>query len=316
MNSLNAHSLTAYKLEFSYRKRNNPLKEELRKEIANNEMPNIHLSDLLSSVISKSNSQAYLKANGFAFKLTKIERYEPFENGQKYVILPDAGKSDLPFTVYKENGYGPYHYGAGAASTYSHNIYLYEFPDATFMICHRKGRSGCKTVLTNVFNVVLKEKGIKLETSIILPVKADCLEQYKPQKLILKYRGKESSDIADHLSKKQKNKEIIIREVSLALEVSDNAAINKILGDRITNKITKEAAFAEIKNELNYDKYNDADVVFKIGKVKRAVKWDNLEDLFEGKDITEDLEKMGGEHEINISKCADNYVQEIRSRGL
>ena len=191
MNSLNAHSLTAYKLEFSYRKRNNPLKEELRKEIANDEMPDIHLSDLLSSVISKSNSQAYLKANGFAFKLTKIERYEPFENGQKYVILPDAGKSDLPFTVYKENGYGPYHYGAGAASTYSHNIYLYEFPDATFMICHRKGRSGCKTVLTNVFNVVLKEKGIKLETSIILPVKADCLEQYKPQKLILKYRGKE-----------------------------------------------------------------------------------------------------------------------------
>ena len=315
MNSLNTHSLTAYKLEFSYRERNNPLKEELREKIANNEKPDIHLNDLLSSVISKSNSQAYLKTNGSAFKLTKIERCESFESGQKFVILPDAGKSDLPFTVYKENGYGPYHYGAGAASTYSHNIYLYEFPEATYMICHRKGRSGCKTILTSIFNSILKEKGIKLETSIILPVKADCIERYKPQKLILKYRGKGSSDIADHLSRNQKSKEIIIREISLALGVSDNSTINKLLGDRISNKISKEAAFIEIKNMLNYDKYNDAEVVFKIGKVKRAVKWDNLEELFEGKDITEDLEKMGGEQEFNISKCADDYVKEIRSRG-
>ena len=313
MSNYETHSLTAYKLEFSYMERNNPLKEELKEKIKHNEKPELHLKELLSMVIAKSNSQAYIKTNGSAFKLSEISREEPFEDGRKYTIIPNAGKSDLPFTVYKENGSGPYHYGAGSASTYPHNIYLYEFPDSTYMICHRRGRSGCKTILTRVFNDVLKEKGIKLETSIIFPVTSDNLETYKPQKIILKYKEKESADIADRLSTHQRKNETIIRELRLNLGVSDNSAINKLLGDRIANRITKEAAFVEIKNVLDFDKYNDAEVVFKIGKVKRAVQWDNLEELFEGKDITKELEEMGSSQESNISKCANSYMKDIRS---
>lgn len=315
MRKYETHSLTAYKLDFSYMERNNPLKEELKEKIKNNEKPELHLETLLSMVIAKSNSQAYIKTNGSAFKLSGISGEEPFGDGRKYTIIPDAGKSDLPFTVYKENGSGPYHYGAGSASTYSHNIYLYEFPDSSYMICHRRGRSGCKTIMTRVFNAVLKEKGIKLETSIIFPVNSNNLEICKPQKIILKYKGKESTDIADRLSSHQGKNETIIRELRLNLDVSDNSAINKLLGDRMAKKITKEAAFVEIKNALDFDKYNDAEVVFKIGKVKRAVQWDSLEELFEGKDITEELEGMGGDQESNISKCANSYMKEIRSDG-
>lgn len=307
------HSLTAYKLDFSYMKRNNPLKEELKGKIKNNEKPELHLEDLLSLVIEKSNSQAYLKINGLAFKLSGINRKVSFAGGSKFVIIPNAGKSNLPFTVYKENGSGPYHYGAGSASTYPHNIYLYEFSDSSYMICHRRGRSGCKTILTSVFNEVLKEKGIKLETSIIFPANSENLETYKPVKMVLKYKEKESGDIADKLSSRHRKKEIIIREVSLNLDVSDNSVIREVLVNRITKQIQKDDAFIEIKNELDYDKYNDAEVVFKIGKIKRAVQWDSLEELFEGKDITEELQKMGGDQESNVDKCADAYMEEIRS---
>lgn len=308
------HSLTAYRLNFSYMERNNPFKEEMKERIENNEKPKVEIGDLISEVVLESNSQAYLKTNGFAFKLSQLDRKETFDDGEKYVIIPNVGKSDLPFTVYKENGSGPYHYGAGSTSTYSHNIYIYEFADSCYMICHRRGRSGCKTVLSMIFNRILRNKGIKLETSVILPNRNDRLETYKPEKMILKYRSKESGDIADKLIKKEKtSKEIVVRELIVNLGVSNNSIINNLLNDRISRKITKEEAFVEIKRELNDKDYNDAEVVFKIGKVKRSIKWDNLEEVFEGKDITEELEKMGGAQENNISKCADAYIKEIRS---
>lgn len=309
------HSLTAYRIEFSYLERNNPLKEELKDQIKNQEKPSVNLKDLLNDIVSKSNSQPYLKSSGSAFKLTGLERENEFDNGLKIVIKPDAGKSDLPFTVYKENSNIAYHYGSGSVSTYQHNIYFYVFDDSCYMICHRRGHSGCKTILLRILNEALKEKGIKAETSVILPI-SDKQSTYVPQKMILKYKDKQSSDIADKLRNRSQTKEIVIRALSINLCTDDYSKIKNILGSRIENKIAKDSAFIEIKKALNDTDYNDAEVVFKIGKVKRTVSWDNLDEVFQGKDITEDLENLGGAQEDNISKCADVFIREIRRNEL
>ena len=42
------HTLTAYKLEFSYMKRNNPLREELEEKITNEERPHIILTEIIT----------------------------------------------------------------------------------------------------------------------------------------------------------------------------------------------------------------------------------------------------------------------------
>ena len=215
--------------------------------------------------------------------------------------------------MYKLDRPEPYNYSSGSVSTYSHNIYFYEFPDSSYMICHRKGGSGCKIVLEKVIYSILKEKGIKLETSLFLPTSDADLKDHTPEKITLSHKCKKSTDIADNLSNNHKTKEKTIREAAIYLGASENSSIRKIIGDMILNRISKETAFIMIKKELNYDKYNDAEIVFKIGKIKRAVKWDNLEELFGGKDITEDLIKMGGFQESNISICADDYIKEVRS---
>ena len=313
MGKYETHSLTAYKLEFSYMKRNNPCITELKEKIANNEKPKVSISNLISMIIEESKSNTYLTVDNSAFALSKLESFVPFEDGYKYVITPDVGKANSKFKVYKLDRSEPYNYGLGSVSTYSHNIYFYEFPDSSYMICHRKGGSGCKIVLEKVIYSILKEKGIKLETSLFLPTSDVDLKDHTPEKITLSYKRKQSTDIADNLCNNHKTKEKTIREAAIYLGASENSSIRKIIGDMILSRISKENAFIMIKRELNYDNYNDAEIVFKIGKIKRAVKWGNLEELFGGKDITEDLIKMGGFRENNISICADNYIKEVRS---
>ena len=48
------HTLTAYKLDFSYMKRNNPLREELEEKIKNEEKPHIILTELINEFIKKT----------------------------------------------------------------------------------------------------------------------------------------------------------------------------------------------------------------------------------------------------------------------
>lgn len=307
------HSLTAYKLEFSYMERNNPLKDELKEKIKNGEKPKVSISDLISMVIKKFNSKTYLEVKDHAFVLFQPEQPINFNDGNKYSIAPYVGKANSKFLLFEGNGLAPRDYGSESATAYPYTIFIYEFPDTSYMICHRKGSSGCKTILSKVFNDVLREKGIKLETSLILPVKDSNLETYKPQKLILRYKAKPSSDIADNLLKNKRFKEIVVRELSINLKVPNNSVISNALGRRISKDLPKDDAFLEIKNALGNDEYNDADILFKVGKAYRTVKWDNFEELFEGKDITEDLANMGGDSDTNISTCADDYIKEIRS---
>lgn len=313
MGKYEAHSLTAYKLEFSYMERNNPLKDELKEKIKNGEKPKVSIGDLISTVISKSKSNTDLKFDTSAFILTELKSRSSFEDGYKYVITPDVGQANKKFKVYKKNRPEPYCYGSGSVSTYSHNIYFYEFPDSSFMICHRRGSSGCKTILSKVFNDVLREKGIKLETGLILPTKDSSLKDYNPQKLIVRRKAKPSSDVADNVSSNKRFKEAVIRETTINLKMSENALINSFIERRFSNELSKNDAFIEIKKVLGDDDYNDADILLKIGKAYRTVKWDSLEELFEGKDITEDLTNMGGDSDANISTCADVYIKEIRS---
>ena len=315
MGKYETHSLTAYRLEFSYMERNNPLKDELKEKIKNEEKPKVSIGDLISIMISKSKSNTYLVVDNFAFTLSEFKNSSLFDDCHKYVIKPDVGRADVEVKVYKRNRPEPYRYGRNSVATNSHNIYFYEFPDSSYMICHRKSGSGCKIVLEKVLYSILREKGIKLETSLFLPTSNTSLKDRTPEKIILSYKGKNSTDVADNLSDSRKTKERTIREVIINLGALENSGIVNILEDVFSNRIPKDVGFLRIKKELNYDKYNDAEIVFKIGRIKRTVKWDSFEELFEGKDITEDLANMGGDLDTNISTCADNYIKEIRSQG-
>lgn len=313
MGKYETHSLTAYKLEFSYMERNNPLKDELKEKIKNEEKPKVGIGDLISIMISKSKSNTYLVVDNFAFALSEFKNSSPFDDCHKYVIKPDVGRADVEVKVYKRNRPEPYRYGRNSVSTNSHKIYFYEFPDSSYMICHRKGGSGCKIVLEKVLCSILREKGIKLETTLILPTKDSNLKDYKPQKLIVRYKAKPSGDIADNVSNNKRFKEAVIRETTVNLKMSENSLINSFIERRFSNELSENDAFIEVKKVLGDDDYNDADILFKVGKVYRTVKWDSLEELFEGKDITEDLANMGGDLDTNISTCADDYIKEIRS---
>ena len=51
-----------------------------------------------------------------------------------------------------------------------------------------------------------------------------------------------------------------------------------------------------------------------IGKSRKLISWDNLESIFIGKDITDEFHSLNGTFEEKLTKCADNYIKEIREK--
>lgn len=51
-----------------------------------------------------------------------------------------------------------------------------------------------------------------------------------------------------------------------------------------------------------------------IGKSRKLISWDNLESIFIGKDIADEFHSLNGTFEEKLTKCADNYIEEIRGR--
>lgn len=149
------HSLTAYRLSFAYLLRNNPQKELLSEVIKSEEHPKLSVSEFLNLLISTGNNDGYITIDDFAFKLKSIDNYEEFDEYRRYKIVPKAGKGGRPFQVYKSNRKEPYQFGRDSASLYDNIMFIYEFNNGdTYLICHRQGHSGCKTVFQRISNKI------------------------------------------------------------------------------------------------------------------------------------------------------------------
>lgn len=308
------HSLTAYKISFSYKLRNNPLKEELAEAIKNGEKPKLTIKDFLDAVIASGTTDGCTRINDFAFKLESIASFDERDGFKRYCIIPKSGKGGRPFQVYKEGKKDPYQFGRDAASLYDNIMYVYEFADGNaYLICHRYGHSGCKTIFQSVSNEILKEKGMKLELDLILPPGLKDDTDFQARKIILTCSVPcNSTDIADHLGK---GKTKVIKTLTVDLLADQYSSAARTIENFKLKKMTKDATFLSLKRELNADDYNGAKVSVRIGGCTRTIDWDTFENAFEGKDITEDIRRKSSlSFNDALSQCSDEYIAEIRSR--
>lgn len=311
MNNNFLHTLTAYHLKFSYMKRNNPLREELDEKIKNGETPNVIVTELLNELVNLTENHQYapLINGGKVVLLNKIEDVYNLEPNKKRVfIVPRAGKTNLPIQMVNLKEYKKvYDFGSDWASTYPHNIFVYEINKEYYVVCHRNGGSGCKTVLCSALNQILRNKGIKVEMNWIPPIIEDTTSNYDIDKISLIYEECKSSDMADEPTKKQKK--IQVKELTLSLKTGKFNRIDNLLHRYKLREISKEEAFKAIKSEVNDDQYNNASLVVKIGKSKKKVAWDDIESLIDGFDITEKVSGLKGDNFIDeLKKCSDDFI--------
>lgn len=257
-------TLTAYRCKFSYMQRNNPLIDEYREDIKLGKQPEFTFDDFISLYIENSNDLLIGKNSDRAIELTNDRISEDTFGGIKFWhISPLAGKQGQPMTVLKRSTGKKYDFGADSAALYNYHLFVYETDNEFVAIFHRQNGSGCKSVFLETANNILKTKGIKLEMSLIVPI-SDKEKDITPVKLTLQcVENDPSSDVADNI----KRKKIVIRDMGLNLEVMDNSPIANIIKNVQLGKISKEAAFAEIKeSQGNANDFNDAELSLKIGK--------------------------------------------------
>lgn len=310
-----SHTLVAYRISFRYMERNNPKKEELKDKISNGEKPQIDIEYLLQKISSfSSTGNGVYSSKGLAIYVNKIYPVELGSNFKRYHLIPEAGKSGRPFTV-RQNNY-KHNFSSDAVSLYENHMFIYDFGDnKLFLICHRHGLSGCKQIFSKFVNNLLRDDGIIMDLSFILPPNSQAKDAV-PTKLILSSIERSSSgDIADQLVKQNKTN---IVTLSLNLNTSKTLCFKQIVNKRIANIISSDEALKELNiqaslNGISMD-YNDAKVVMKFGKSSRTFDWENLENLFEGLDITDKILSMSGDFYTKLKICADEYATELEER--
>lgn len=307
--------LTAYKCTFQYLQRNNPLKEEL-KEIMKAEMPPEYtFDDFIKDFSEYTASMVIGKATERAILLPEENVYLRKSRDQirRWRIIPYAGKQGKPFRIIKTSTNKKYDFGSDSAALYQHNVFMYQDDDSKIIIFHRQSGSGCKGVFLEVANKMLREKGIKMELELYLPlVSAD--ENIQPTKLQLQYvRTIETTDIAENIHKKKRTE--VIQELGLNLEARENNAIKSILQEMKLGKVNHDVAFARIKEICpNSGIYNDAEILLRIGKRHQKISWGEFDSLLGNYDITERLHnkfKITGDFIAVLSELADEYYDSI-----
>lgn len=219
-------TLTAYKCKFRYMQRNNPLIEEQREEIKSGNEPTLTFEDFISLYSENSDKILIGKNSDRAIGLSKQRISSRTLNKTKsWYISPIAGKQGQPMTVVKRSTGKRYDFGSDAAALYNYHLFVYENENGIIAIFHRQNGSGCKSVFLETANNILKEKGIKLEMDLIVPL-SDTTRDVTPTKITLQYiEENPSSDVADNLRKRK----TIIRDVGLNLEVRDNSKVASIM---------------------------------------------------------------------------------------
>lgn len=310
-------TLTAYKCKFRYMQRNNPLIEEQREEIKSVNEPTLTFEDFISLYSENSDKILIGKNSDRAIGLSKQRISSRTLNKTKsWYISPIAGKQGQPMTVVKRSTGKRYDFGSDAAALYNYHLFVYENENGIIAIFHRQNGSGCKSVFLETANNILKEKGIKLEMDLIVPL-SDTTRDVTPTKITLQYiEENPSSDVADNLRKRK----TIIRDVGLNLEVRDNSKVASIMHNMQLGKISKEAAFVQIKEEVkSIGEFNDAEVRFKIGRRTRNVSWNEFENIVGIHDISEELHsayKRTNNFVEELTKLSDRYYYEIIKSGV
>jgi len=293
-------------------KRNNPLKDELEEEIENDVKPDVNFDTCITEIMQNSQNRIYgdLSSNGKILILEKTPDIEKTYKFNRMYINPSAGKLNIPIHMVNINGDGKkYDFNSDWASTYPYNMFIYKIKKEYYVVCHRHGGSGCKTIFCSVCNKVLKKHGIKMEMNWIPPTTDDSSNNYNIEKITLICKEKPSPDEADELNKNTKRLPIK-KELTLNLNAGFGT-INTILGKYQIKEISKDLALSQIKTEINDEEYNSASLVIKIGKVKKKIAWDDFEGLIEGFDITDKVANTGNNFLKKLKECCDDFITQL-----
>ncbi len=308
-------TLTAYKCSFTYLKRNNPLKEEVKELIKAETPPDYAWDSFVSDFCEYTASLVVGKITERAILLPdeNIHQRESSDGINKWRIVPYAGKQGKPFRIIKTSTGQKYDFASDSAALYEHNIFLYQSAGSAIAIFHRQSGSGCKSVFLEVANKMLREKGIKLEMELYLPLVSAGVD-VQATKLQLQYvRIIETSDIAEKTHNKRKVE--VIQELGLNLESQENSFVKNILHDMKLGKISQDIAFARIKQNCpNSDVYNDAQLYIRIGKRYQKIPWGEFDSLFGNYDITESLHskfRSSGDFIGSLTELSDEYYNSI-----
>ena len=306
-------TLTAYYCKFSYLQRNNPLIEEQREDIKLGKAPSFSFGDFIDLYCENAGSMLIGKNTDRAISLSNESITVRSLHGiSSWYIPPMAGKQGQPMTVVKQSTGKRYNFGSDSAALYNYHIFIYEDGDSIIAIFHRQNSSGCKSVFLETANSILKDKGLKMEMEIIIPL-SDEATNVSATKVTLQYvEPNDSSDIADTVRRKKR----IIREFGLNLEVRENVAFAGIIRNMQLGRISKDVAFARLKAKLrNADEFNDAEVRLKVGRRTKKIAWDEFEHIIGIHDISEELHTayMHSHNFVDeLAKLSDNYYHEIK----
>ena len=296
--------------------RNNPLKEELKDKIKAGIPPEYTFHNFVDDFNKFTSSLSIGMVSERAIELPEENIYpRKSENGvSKWRIVPYAGKQGKPFRIVKTSTGKKYNYGSDSAALYEHNVFLYQSGNSAIAIFHRQSGSGCKSVFLEVANDMLREKGIKLDMELYLPLISPSDTNFAPTKIQLLYvRNIESSDAAENIHKKKRPE--VIQELGLNLESQENNKIKQILQELKLRKITQDIAFARIKKECPYSEiYNDAEISIRIGKRCQKVRWSEFDSIMGSHDITARLhEEFKKSHDFigALTQLSDEYYDSI-----
>lgn len=310
-------TLTAYRCKFSYMQRNNPLIHECREDIKLGKDPEFTFSDFVTMYTENNNGVLIGKNSDRAIGLTNDRISTNESDGINFwYISPLAGKQGQPMTVFKRSTGKKYDFGADATALYNYHMFIYEDNGGIIIIFHRQNGSGCKSVFLETANNILKTKGLKLEMHLIVPI-ADKEKDITPVKITLQcLRNDSSSDAADNI----KRKKTVIRDMGLNLEVTDNSRVAGIIKNVQLGKISKEVAFAQIKeSQENTEDFNDAELSLKIGKTTKKVPWNDFEDIVGIHDITEELHSAYARSKnfvAELTRLSNEYYHDIIESGV
>lgn len=309
-------TLTAYRCSFKYLQRNNPLKEELKDKLKDEKPPEYSFDEFINDFCEFTESLVIGEVSERAILLPKENVFirEPEKGVCKWRMTPFAGKHGKPFKIIKRKSGKKYDFGSDSVALYEHNIFAYQSEHSIIVIFHRQSGSGCKSVFLEAANKMLREKGIRMEMELYLPLISESEGNIEPTKLQLQYVRKiKSSDVADNIHKRKRVE--IIQDLGLNLESQENSKIKSIIQDMKIGRIEPDVAFALIKHNCpNAEVYNEAEIVVRIGKRHKSVKWNEFDSLFGTHDITTILHNKfqeTGDFIGALSVLSDEYYNSI-----
>lgn len=307
-------TLTAYRCEFRYIERNNPLREELKDKIYENNSPDYTVDEFIRDYIDSTETMAVGEESDRGIMLNCSDAQNDYidANTNRWHIVPLSGKHGKEVTIYNQSTFSMNRFGSDSAALYKNHIFIYNRGCEIIAIFHRQNGSGCKTVFLETANNMLRNRGIKLVMNVIIPFDDPC--DAEPVRLSLRYfRENQSTDAAENLHRKKRKPELI-RNVDLYLGARENNIILNIINEFRSGNIDKDVAFAEIRREACVSEYDDAELHVKIGNRIKKVSLNDMNNALGAHDITEQMNSCENQSRNPIdvlTSLSDEYYYSI-----